>query len=507
MDGPNVNIATLRGIKESRPSNLPQLIDFGSCALHKVDGALRAAHNTGSGIMDFLAATYRVFKDVPSRRADYKHFSSDSDPPMPMKHCSTRWVGNVEAVQRIIICLPHLEAYVAAMQANVTEPQSASYNLMKSSLADPFLNARLSFFLSTAKELEAFLTEFQADSPKIPFLYDALKNLADVFMERLFKPAVLQNKSMSQKLHLVFNDDNMLPAKDVNIGYVQNVILQFFKCNCYDYICAPYLLYRFSAKLNVREQIRQGLSVNRVTRFREQCKEALVAVTRKIVAIPALSSPFLRGCAALSPEVMCFGDSSRSGKLMAVALRQLVELSWITGDDADTLLRQYGELIKRPSAQTFLKTFKRSDRLDEFLINLCQQEQVATELRDLISLILCLSHGQASVERGFSLNKQLLAANMIEKSVVAQRQIRDYIAAECSDDLTNFQIDSQLLLSARNARNQQKAAAAASKDDAYAAEQEQKRRKREQQAELQAKRQRLLNELAATEEELHSVQH
>lgn len=41
--------------------------------------------------------------------------------------------------------------------------------------------------------------------------------------------------------------------------------------------------------------------------------------------------------------------------------------------------------------------------------------------------VLLLSHGQASVERGFSVNKELLQVNMQGRGIVAQGSICDYV--------------------------------------------------------------------------------
>ena len=38
-----------------------------------------------------------------------------------------------------------------------------------------------------------------------------------------------------------------------------------------------------------------------------------------------------------------------------------------------------------------------------------------------------LSHGQSAVERGFSINKELLVDNLQEKSLVSQRMVYDHI--------------------------------------------------------------------------------
>ena len=45
----------------------------------------------------------------------------------------------------------------------------------------------------------------------------------------------------------------------------------------------------------------------------------------------------------------------------------------------------------------------------------------------VFKLLLCLSHGQASVERGFSVHSDLLVENMHEDSLIAQRIVQDHV--------------------------------------------------------------------------------
>ena len=51
----------------------------------------------------------------------------------------------------------------------------------------------------------------------------------------------------------------------------------------------------------------------------------------------------------------------------------------------------------------------------------------ATPERKLIDRVLVLQHGQASIERGFSVNKEAMEVNQLEESLVAQRIIHDAI--------------------------------------------------------------------------------
>ena len=50
-----------------------------------------------------------------------------------------------------------------------------------------------------------------------------------------------------------------------------------------------------------------------------------------------------------------------------------------------------------------------------------------TELSFVIRLILPLSHGQACVERGFSLNNAVLKTNMSPNTIIPKRIIKDHM--------------------------------------------------------------------------------
>ena len=60
-------------------------------------------------------------------------------------------------------------------------------------------------------------------------------------------------------------------------------------------------------------------------------------------------------------------------------------------------------------------------RLDEFLHGFPSQPY--PELWGFCQKILLLSHGQATVERGFSINKEVETVNLKEDTVIAQRLV------------------------------------------------------------------------------------
>ena len=77
------------------------------------------------------------------------------------------------------------------------------------------------------------------------------------------------------------------------------------------------------------------------------------------------------------------------------------------------------------------------------------------ELAYVMKLIFTLSQDQAAIERGFSVNRYLLANNMKEKYIVSQQIIYDYMKANDFSS-ESIPITNKLLLSVKTSRQQQK---------------------------------------------------
>ena len=69
-----------------------------------------------------------------------------------------------------------------------------------------------------------------------------------------------------------------------------------------------------------------------------------------------------------------------------------------------------------------------SRRLDTFLGNYMHDHIQFAKLWDIFKMLLTISHGQASVERWYSVNTDLLIENLHEKTVVALRTVHDSIS-------------------------------------------------------------------------------
>ena len=67
------------------------------------------------------------------------------------------------------------------------------------------------------------------------------------------------------------------------------------------------------------------------------------------------------------------------------------------------------------------------ERIDDFYVTILSGKPKFKELFSFVKLVCILSHGNATVESGFSINSDVLVENLLEKSVVAQRQVYDGI--------------------------------------------------------------------------------
>ena len=84
--------------------------------------------------------------------------------------------------------------------------------------------------------------------------------------------------------------------------------------------------------------------------------------------------------------------------------------------------------------------------------------QAKEEFKDLwhtLQLLLTLSHSQAAVETGFSVNKEVLAPNMQEVSLQAIRLIHSSMLAQ-ETSVADFVISEELLSSCNHASNRYK---------------------------------------------------
>lgn len=120
--------------------------------------------------------------------------------------------------------------------------------------------------------------------------------------------------------------------------------------------------------------------------------------------------------------------------------------------DLDQIIYQYGvflDEILSHGSELFSNYNEKQQRLDEFFITHMKDVKYE-EVIAVIRMLLVLSHGQATVERGFFINKELECENLQGQSIIAQGLICDKVRS-CGGVLKVI-ITPQLLVSCANAR-------------------------------------------------------
>ena len=117
----------------------------------------------------------------------------------------------------------------------------------------------------------------------------------------------------------------------------------------------------------------------------------------------------------------------------------------ITSTEADDAKAKFSELCasaKSKHKEQF-DTFSREQHLDVFYSKIFVGDEKQVPLWKVVKMVLILSHGNASVESGFSVNKELLLENMEEDTIVAQRIVFDAIRV-AGMDVTRIDISKMI---------------------------------------------------------------
>ena len=96
-----------------------------------------------------------------------------------------------------------------------------------------------------------------------------------------------------------------------------------------------------------------------------------------------------------------------------------------------------------------------SRRLDSFLCDTLSKDEEFKELWSTLQILLTLSHSQAAVERGFSVNKEVLAPSMQEMNLKAIRLVHISVAS-LKIKTSDFIVTDKLLKSCSHASNKYK---------------------------------------------------
>ena len=391
MDGRNVNWKFFDLLKKQMSEDHGViLINIGSCGLHIVHNTFKTgALSSTWDISSFLSSLYYLFKDSPARREDFQIATGSS--LMPLKFVSHRWLENVPVCERVLKIFHHIATYLNKVKSKeLNKPTCKSYEVVTSKMKDKLLVAQLEFFRYIAMFLQPFLGNYQTDKPMTPFLMTDLSSIIRGLLKIIVKPEVLK-EAIGSKLFTVDLDDkdNLLSYSKVEIG--------------------------FCTEKALKDAVKEGkLSERQSMEFRMECKDFVSKLLKKLLEKSPITYSLVRCMSMLDPRQMVSNSEACKLKLKRV-LTHLVSCNRVEERECDDIIRQYSDFIDCTIPLVGTEKFSgfnpASDRADEFYSRYMNKDQ-HQKLLEVVKMCLVLSHGQATVERGFSVNKEVEVENL-----------------------------------------------------------------------------------------------
>nr|CAD7431592.1 unnamed protein product [Timema monikensis] len=290
-----------------------------------------------------------------------------------------------------------------------------------------FMQCKLAFCKTIADECQPFLQRFQTSKPMTPYLFEAVEKLLRYLMNRCVKPDLM--KCTGPKLLSIDTkkSENLILSKNIDIGFATKRLLG-------------------ETAITVTE--RQKLE------FIHECRSMLTTMIAKLQEKSPLKQKAVRGLSSLDPCVIQHSPQLAQ-KRFSFLLEELNHANIINDVLAENAKKEYLHFcnLKKSELQEIFRPcdqFSDEVGLDTIYGSFLIGEANYKHLWEVIKICLVLSHGNATVEGGFSVNKSLLVENMHEKTVIAQRHIHDEIQE--AGGIKNIHISKKMLDYVRGAR-------------------------------------------------------
>ena len=145
----------------------------------------------------------------------------------------------------------------------------------------------------------------------------------------------------------------------------------------------------------------------------------IIAMLQKIQDKCPLKYGVARFASSFSPSQM-LGHKEKCDDSFCRLVDKLYAGRWISSKTADLAKKELAVLLKAANSEhkdAFLTFNHKKDAIDSFFADLMSESVKYKNCWNVFMMIFTLSHGQASVERGFSVNKELLVEDLMEESI------------------------------------------------------------------------------------------
>lgn len=180
---------------------------------------------------------------------------------------------------------------------------------------------------------------------------------------------------------------------------------------------------------------------------------------QKLFERTPIASIVVRCCSIFDPSILVEKRSSVLQKQLKLLLGHLIEHNIFSTNEADKVTNEFARFLETDLKKLnleFNQFDRKKQRLDDFYFHLVKIQNFES-LAFILKLILTLSHGQAAVERLFSINKNVISQNMKPETIVARKTIQDHMISNKLKP-ESIELSKDLLKSAKSAAQKWKLA-------------------------------------------------
>ncbi len=285
---------------------------------------------------------------------------------------------------------PSMKKYIQACKNGKTsEPLCKSYKLVNYFICDKLIIAKLHCFSYLANVLQPLLQKHQTSDPVAVFLSNDLFT----FIKRLYffysKDEAVQALSLDGSLH---------PSKQDKSSFKGHMFISIGS----------------AAEQEVKVWEGKAVSDLDNLNLKMSFQNFVICIISKIVDKSPIRYSFAREITCLNPENFGKEDSQKKFANVVSYLRTRRSLSY-----EEVVSSKFEYFVFRKSHEEIEVDGK---RLDESLRSL-KELNTMQSLKKVINICLCLSHGNAEIERGFSVKKEVSVDNLNEECLIAKRNL------------------------------------------------------------------------------------
>ena len=196
------------------------------------------------------------------------------------------------------------------------------------------------------------------------------------------------------------------------------------------------------------------ISDKQALEMRAECKQFILTLIKHLKLKSPLEYRLVRALRCLNPHKMV-ANRDMCIEWFQRVLKALVDGNKLSDRKCDDIKRQFisfldDEIPKYSSQLDGFDHAKEDSHIEKLFHQMVASKQCYEKVWSVVTNVLTLSHGQASVERGFSTNKQISKENLQEHTFVALRQVHNHIRSVAGAN--NVEITKKLILSVASPR-------------------------------------------------------